>query len=68
MDHVVMLYGYIRDKDIFERDYQIYLADRLLQDVSLTEQAERSMIGLIHQLLFCHESALRPDAEDTDII
>ena len=27
---VVFLYGYIREKDIFERDYQKYLADRLL--------------------------------------
>jgi hypothetical protein len=45
MDHVVMLYGYIRDKDIFERDYQQYLASRLLQDLSESEQSERSMIG-----------------------
>jgi len=45
MDHVVMLYGYIRDKDIFERDYQTYLAGRLLQDLSESEQAEKSMIG-----------------------
>merc|ERR1719192_858726 len=45
MDHVVMLYGYIRDKDIFERDYQTYLAGRLLQDLSESEQSERSMIG-----------------------
>jgi cullin 3 len=45
MEHVVMLYGYIRDKDIFERDYQQYLAHRLLQDLSESEQAEKSMIG-----------------------
>jgi len=45
MDHVVMLYGYIRDKDIFERDYQTYLAGRLLQDLSESEQSEKSMIG-----------------------
>jgi len=45
MDHVVMLYGYIRDKDIFERDYQQYLSSRLLQDLSESEQSERSMIG-----------------------
>eukprot|EP00484_Ammonia_sp_Unknown_P001425 CAMPEP_0197020740 /NCGR_PEP_ID=MMETSP1384-20130603/1612_1 /TAXON_ID=29189 /ORGANISM="Ammonia sp." /LENGTH=764 /DNA_ID=CAMNT_0042448425 /DNA_START=104 /DNA_END=2398 /DNA_ORIENTATION=+ len=45
MDHVVMLYGYIRDKDIFERDYQMYLAARLLQNLSESEQSERSMIG-----------------------
>jgi cullin 3 len=40
-----MLYGYIRDKDIFERDYQQYLAHRLLQDLSQSEQSERSRIG-----------------------
>eukprot|EP01084_Bolivina_argentea_P158572 276206_1 len=40
-----MLYGYIRDKDIFERDYQQYLASRLLQNLSKSEQSERSMIG-----------------------
>jgi len=45
MDHVVMLYGYIRDKDVFERDYQQYLSHRLLQDLSQNEQAEKSMIG-----------------------
>jgi cullin 1 len=45
MGHVVMLYGYIRDKDMFERDYQQYLASRLLQDLSQSEQSERSMIG-----------------------
>merc|ERR1719461_2836026 len=45
MDHVVMLYGYIRDKDIFERDFQTYLGLRLLQDLSESEQAEKAMIG-----------------------
>jgi cullin 1 len=45
LDHVVMLYGYIRDKDIFERDYQLFLSNRLLQGLSQSEQAERRMIG-----------------------
>jgi cullin 1 len=45
MDNVVTLYGYIRDKDIFERDYQTYLSSRLLQDLSESEHAEKSMIG-----------------------
>ena len=45
MSHVVMLYGYLRDKDIFEREYQLYLATRLLQDLSQSEQNERTMIG-----------------------
>ena len=37
MQHVVMLYGYIRNKDIFERDFQQYLASRLLLDLSRDE-------------------------------
>jgi len=41
----VMLYGYIRDKDIFERDYQQYLATRLLQGQSQSEQHEKRMIA-----------------------
>ena len=32
-------------KDIFERDYQQYLASRLLQKLSINEQRERLMIG-----------------------
>eukprot|EP01084_Bolivina_argentea_P188507 324501_1 len=42
MDNVAMLYRYIGDKDIFERDYQQYLASRLLLDLSESEQSERS--------------------------
>ncbi len=45
MSQIVMLYGYIRDKDIFERDYQLFLAARLLQNLSLSEASERSFIG-----------------------
>lgn len=45
MEHVANLYGYIRDKDIFERDYQMYLANRLLQDLSASEQNDKTMIG-----------------------
>eukprot|EP00497_Spongosphaera_streptacantha_P000994 TRINITY_DN166_c0_g1_i5.p1 TRINITY_DN166_c0_g1~~TRINITY_DN166_c0_g1_i5.p1 ORF type:complete len:494 (-),score=137.03 TRINITY_DN166_c0_g1_i5:2-1483(-) len=54
MDHVVMLYGYIRDKDIFERDYQTYLAHRLLQDLSESEQSEKAMIGKLKTESGCH--------------
>eukprot|EP01084_Bolivina_argentea_P131194 231604_1 len=45
MDHIVMLYGYIYDKDIFERDFQCDLATRLLQNLSASDEAERSMIN-----------------------
>ena len=37
MQHVAMLYGCIRDKDIFERDFQQHLANRILQDLSRDE-------------------------------
>ena len=45
MNHIVMIYGYIRDKDIFERDYQRYFSMRLLENVSQSEEYERAMIG-----------------------
>ncbi|CEP00115.1 hypothetical protein PBRA_007849 [Plasmodiophora brassicae] len=45
LDHVVMLYGYIRDKDIFEEEYQMYLANRLLASKSESHQAEKTMIA-----------------------
>eukprot|EP01084_Bolivina_argentea_P291974 501872_1 len=50
MDHIVLLYGYIRDKDLFERDYQMHLADRLLLDLVIKdENRERSMINKLKQ-------------------
>merc|ERR1719242_1641123 len=44
-----MLYGYIRDKDVFETNYQAYLASRLLSDSSASEQNEKKMIGKLKQ-------------------
>eukprot|EP00494_Astrolonche_serrata_P006005 UN06022 len=49
MVHIVMLYGYIRDKDLFESNYQTYLANRLLSDTSASEQNEKKMIGKLKQ-------------------
>jgi len=49
MLHIVMLYGYIRDKDVFETNYQAYLASRLLSDSSASEQNEKKMIGKLKQ-------------------
>lgn len=40
-----MLYGYIRDKDVFEEEYQTYLANRLLYSKSESHQAEKTMIA-----------------------
>jgi len=49
MKHIVMLYGYIRDKDVFETNYQAYLANRLLSDSSASEEIEKKMIGNLKQ-------------------
>lgn len=49
MIHIVMLYGYIRDKDVFENNYRAYLANRLLGDSSSSEQMEKKMIGKLKQ-------------------
>jgi len=45
LDNVVFLYGYISEKDVFERDYQIYLAQRLLMSQCESEHSEKSMIA-----------------------
>lgn len=45
LDHVVVLYGYIRDKDLFEEKYQAFLAQRLLLGTSTSRQAEKNMIA-----------------------
>lgn len=45
LDNVVFLYGYITEKDVFERDYQIFLANRLLMGLCQSEHAEKSMIA-----------------------
>ena len=45
MNSIVKMYGYLRDKDIYERDYQQYLSSRLLLGISKSEEQERSMIG-----------------------
>lgn len=42
---VVMLYGFIRDKDVFERDYRFFLSNRLLNGLSQSEYHEKQMIG-----------------------
>jgi len=42
-----MIYGYFRDKDVFEREYQHYLAHRLLNNTSADDAMEQKMIGLL---------------------
>lgn len=45
LDNVVFLYGYIQEKDIFERDYQLFLQTRLLKGQCESEHSEKSMIA-----------------------
>jgi len=45
LDNVVFLFGYITDKDVFEFDYETFLADRLLMGTSESEHREKAMIA-----------------------
>jgi len=45
LDNVVFLYGYIQEKDIFERHYQINLSTRLLNGLCESEHQEKTMIS-----------------------
>ena len=45
LDNVARMYGYIDKKDVFERDYQHYLANRLLMDQSKSGHSETAMIA-----------------------
>ena len=45
LDKVVMLFRYLQDKDVFEKYYKQHLAKRLLGGRSVSDDAERSMIG-----------------------
>jgi len=47
MQQIRMIYGYIRDKDVFEREYQWYLSQRLLGNTSSSDEMEQKMIGLL---------------------
>jgi len=45
LDNVVFLYGYISEKDVFERQYQLFLSHRLLNGLCESEHVEKSMIA-----------------------
>lgn len=45
LENIVFLYGYITEKDVFERDYQTFLSHRLLNSLCESEHAEKSMIA-----------------------
>ena len=41
---MVAIYGYIREKDVFENEYQNFFAVRLLQGLSESDASEKSII------------------------
>jgi cullin 1 len=45
LENVVFLYGYIQEKDYFERDYQTHLAKRLLLGLCESQHNEKQMIA-----------------------
>ena len=45
LDQIVFLYGYIRDKDVFDHEYQLLLQDRLLRKKCSSEHLEKTMIS-----------------------
>jgi len=45
LDKVMMLFRFIQEKDVFERYYKSHLAKRLLLGRSVSDDAERNMIG-----------------------
>jgi len=49
MDRARDLYAYLSSKDVFEMDYQQYLADRLLGQRVLSDEGEKSMIAKLRQ-------------------
>jgi len=58
LDNVVFLYGYISEKDVFERQYQNFLSKRLLGGLCESFHSEKSMIAKLknesgHQ--WCHK-------------
>ncbi len=48
-ENIAMLYGYIRDKDIFERDFRTFLSTRLLEGSSEGEKMERCLIAKLQK-------------------
>ncbi|KAL3501791.1 hypothetical protein ACH5RR_036240 [Cinchona calisaya] len=44
LDKVIMLFGYLQEKDLFEEYYKQHLAQRLLSGESVSDDAERSLI------------------------
>ncbi len=45
MDKTIVLFRFLHDKDVFERYYKAHLAKRLLNNRSVSEDAERNMVA-----------------------
>lgn len=45
LDKTITIFRFISDKDVFERYYKTHLAKRLLQNRSVSDDAERGMIA-----------------------
>jgi len=55
LDKTITLFRFIGEKDVFERYYKQHLAKRLLLGRSVSDDAERGMIG---KLKVCHIEGL----------
>ena len=49
LEKVVVLFRYLEDKDVYENYHKTYLAKRLLSGRSVSDEAERNMIGKFKQ-------------------
>jgi len=45
LDNITRIYDYINDKDYFEANYQRFLAERLISDLSESFESEKNMIA-----------------------
>jgi cullin-4 len=53
LNNVVLIFRYLQDKDVFEGYYKNYLASRLLQNKSASDEAEKSMISKLKNECGC---------------
>lgn len=47
LNKVILIFRYLQDKDVFESFYKQHLAKRLLNQRSVSEEAERAMVSLL---------------------
>eukprot|EP00357_Protocruzia_adherens_P016205 CAMPEP_0115041442 /NCGR_PEP_ID=MMETSP0216-20121206/45523_1 /TAXON_ID=223996 /ORGANISM="Protocruzia adherens, Strain Boccale" /LENGTH=755 /DNA_ID=CAMNT_0002423067 /DNA_START=45 /DNA_END=2312 /DNA_ORIENTATION=- len=54
LDEILLVFRFLKDKDIFENFYKQHLARRLLQDKSVSDDAEKMMISKLKTECGCH--------------